>query len=80
MLENAEIELVTALFDYDAQGEDELALRQGNVIMIISKDPNISGDEGWWIGKIGDRVGIFPTNFVTSRDPYGNILSFLFCN
>lgn len=65
------MELVTAIYEYVAQGEDELSLRQGDVIVIISKDSNISGDEGWWIGRIGDQVGIFPSNFVTSGDPYG---------
>lgn len=65
------MELVTAIYDYEARGEDELSLRQGDVIVVISKDSNISGDEGWWIGRIGDQVGIFPSNFVTSGDPYG---------
>ena len=27
------------------------------------------GDEGWWTGKIGDKVGIFPSNFVAEIDP-----------
>lgn len=61
--------LWTALFDYEAQGEDELSLRRGTVVFVLSKDSNISGDEGWWTGKIGDKVGIFPSNFVTEDDP-----------
>lgn len=61
--------LWTALFDYQAQGEDELSLRRGTVVFVLSKDSNISGDEGWWTGKIGDKVGIFPSNFVTEDDP-----------
>uniref|UniRef100_A0AAR5P5X0 mitogen-activated protein kinase kinase kinase n=1 Tax=Dendroctonus ponderosae TaxID=77166 RepID=A0AAR5P5X0_DENPD len=56
--------LCTALFDYKAQGEDELSLRKGEIVVILSKDAKISGDEGWWTGKIGDKVGIFPANFV----------------
>lgn len=36
---------------------------------MLTKDSNISGDEGWWTGKIGDKVGIFPSNFVTADDP-----------
>lgn len=64
------MELVTAIYDYGAQGEDELSLRQGDVVVVISKDPAISGDEGWWIGRIGDHVGIFPSNFITNGDPY----------
>ncbi|KAK3909949.1 Mitogen-activated protein kinase kinase kinase 9 [Frankliniella fusca] len=56
--------LWTALFDYDAQGEDELSLRRGRIVEVLSYDSKISGDEGWWTGKIGDKVGIFPSNFV----------------
>lgn len=61
--------LWTAVFDYEAQGEDELSLRRGQIVYVLSKDSNISGDEGWWTGKIGDKVGIFPSNFVTDCDP-----------
>jgi len=53
-----------ALYDYAAQGEDELTLQRGRYVEVLSKDCKISGDEGWWTGKIGDRVGIFPANFV----------------
>ncbi|XP_023291422.2 mitogen-activated protein kinase kinase kinase isoform X3 [Lucilia cuprina] len=61
--------LWTALYDYEAQGEDELTLQRGQVVLVLSMDPNVSGDEGWWIGKIGDKCGIFPSNFVTNQDP-----------
>lgn len=61
--------LYTALYDYEAQTEDELSLKCGTIVLVLSKDSAISGDEGWWTGKIGDQVGIFPSNFVTDRDP-----------
>lgn len=61
--------LFTAVYDYIAQGEDELSLRRGEIVEVLSKDANISGDEGWWTGKIGDRVGIFPAVYVTDDDP-----------
>lgn len=64
--------LWTALYDYDAQGEDELSLQRGRIVYVLSKDSNISGDEGWWTGKIGDKVGIFPSNFVTEGDLLNN--------
>lgn len=57
----------TVFYDYDAQGEDELTLRKGDVVEVLSKDAKISGDEGWWTGKIGDKVGIFPANFLIDR-------------
>lgn len=79
--------LWTVKFDYKAQGEDELSLRRGQIIEVLSKDKNISGDEvsfivshidlnaifivfkGWWTGRLGNKVGIFPSNFVTNEDP-----------
>jgi mitogen-activated protein kinase kinase kinase 9 len=62
--------LWTARYDYQAQGEDELSLRVGQIVFVLSQDSNISGDEGWWTGRIGDKVGIFPSNFVTNvEDP-----------
>ncbi|XP_066550690.1 mitogen-activated protein kinase kinase kinase 9 [Amia ocellicauda] len=56
----------TAVFDYDAGAEDELSLRKGDLVEVLSKDSLVSGDEGWWTGIIEDRVGIFPSNYVSS--------------
>ncbi|XP_049875019.1 mitogen-activated protein kinase kinase kinase 11 [Pectinophora gossypiella] len=67
--ERPPLNLFTAVYDYVAQGEDELSLRRGEIVEVLSKDANISGDEGWWTGKIGDRVGIFPAVYVTEEDP-----------
>lgn len=68
MLQQASTMLYTALYDYEAKNEDELSLSYGTIVVVLSKDSAISGDEGWWTGKIGDQVGIFPSNFVTDRD------------
>lgn len=57
--------LWTAIYDYEASGDDELSLRRGDVVEVLSKDAAISGDDGWWTGKIRKRVGIFPSNYVT---------------
>ncbi|CAM5133940.1 unnamed protein product [Natator depressus] len=57
--------LWTALYDYEASGEDELSLRRGDVVEVLSKDAAVSGDDGWWAGKIRHRLGIFPANYVT---------------
>uniref|UniRef100_A0A8C3SP24 Mitogen-activated protein kinase kinase kinase n=1 Tax=Chelydra serpentina TaxID=8475 RepID=A0A8C3SP24_CHESE len=57
--------LWTALYDYEANGEDELSLRRGDVVEVLSKDAAVSGDDGWWAGKIRHRLGIFPANYVT---------------
>ena len=57
-----------AIYDYSAQGEDELTLQKGDVIEVLSKDYKISGDEGWWTGKCNGKVGVFPCNFVAPAD------------
>ncbi|XP_068922448.1 mitogen-activated protein kinase kinase kinase 11 isoform X1 [Petaurus breviceps papuanus] len=59
----------TALFDYEASGRDELTLRKGDRVEVLSRDAAISGDEGWWAGKVGDQVGIFPSNYVSRGSP-----------
>jgi hypothetical protein len=47
-------------FDYEAQQEDELSLRRGMVLTIVSKD-----EEGWWTGiDSNGKKGVFPFNFV----------------
>ncbi|KAJ3585557.1 hypothetical protein NHX12_014276 [Muraenolepis orangiensis] len=53
----------TALFDYEASCKDELTLRKGDLVEVLSLDSEISGDEGWWAGKVHDKVGIFPSNY-----------------
>ncbi|XP_069771639.1 LOW QUALITY PROTEIN: mitogen-activated protein kinase kinase kinase 9 [Narcine bancroftii] len=65
--------LWTAVFDYEASAEDELSLRKGDVVEVLSKDSTISGDEGWWTGKINEQVGIFPSNYVASTPCYGKL-------
>ncbi|XP_026086768.1 mitogen-activated protein kinase kinase kinase 10 [Carassius auratus] len=57
-----------AVFDYEATADEELTLRRGDLLEVLSKDSKVSGDEGWWTGKILDKVGIFPSNYVTRRD------------
>lgn len=63
--------LCKVLFDYEAKGDDELNLRRGERVELLSTDFKISGDEGWWTGKVGDKVGIFPANFVESLNARG---------
>ncbi|XP_018344765.1 PREDICTED: mitogen-activated protein kinase kinase kinase 11-like isoform X2 [Trachymyrmex septentrionalis] len=67
--------IFTALFDYVAQGEDELSLQRGETVEVLSKDAKISGDEGWWTGKIRGKVGIFPANFVAEAESIDRVSS-----
>ncbi|CAB4058334.1 MAP3K9 [Lepeophtheirus salmonis] len=67
-LEGVSSAVWTAVYDYEAQGEDELTLEKGDTIEVLSKDYLISGDEGWWTGKCEGSVGVFPCNFVAPKD------------
>nr|KAG5692636.1 hypothetical protein BaRGS_003526 [Batillaria attramentaria] len=49
-------------FDYDAEQEDELTLRVGNVIRNV-----ITAEGGWWEGELNGKKGMFPENFVKLR-------------
>ncbi|XP_050520331.1 mitogen-activated protein kinase kinase kinase 10-like isoform X2 [Daktulosphaira vitifoliae] len=69
--------LWTAIYNYEAQGEDELSLKRGDIVEVLSTDAKISGDEGWWTGKLGDKVGIFPANFVTENNILENVPSLI---
>ncbi|XP_068609718.1 CD2-associated protein [Brachionichthys hirsutus] len=48
-------------FTFEATNEDELTVREGDVIHILTKD---TGEPGWWRGEIGGQEGVFPDNFV----------------
>ncbi|MBZ3881683.1 Mitogen-activated protein kinase kinase kinase MLK4 [Sciurus carolinensis] len=60
--------LWAALYDYEARGEDELNLRRGQLVEVLSQDAAVSGDEGWWAGQVQRRLGIFPANYVAPCD------------
>ncbi|XP_046288058.1 mitogen-activated protein kinase kinase kinase 21 isoform X1 [Marmota monax] len=61
--------LWAALYDYEARGEDELNLRRGQLVEVLSQDAAVSGDEGWWAGQVQRRLGIFPANYVAPCRP-----------
>ncbi|XP_024272076.1 SH3 domain-containing kinase-binding protein 1-like isoform X4 [Oncorhynchus tshawytscha] len=54
-------ELCKVIFPYDAHNEDELSMKEGEIVTIINRD---CADMGWWMGEIGGRKGVFPDNFV----------------
>uniref|UniRef100_A0A4W4HEA4 Osteoclast-stimulating factor 1 n=1 Tax=Electrophorus electricus TaxID=8005 RepID=A0A4W4HEA4_ELEEL len=54
-------EFCKVLFQYDAQNEDELSIKEGDIVTIISKE---CADAGWWLGELNGKQGVFPDNFV----------------
>ncbi|XP_063078791.1 CD2-associated protein isoform X2 [Engraulis encrasicolus] len=56
-------EYCKASYAYDATNQDELDIKEGDIIEILSKD---TGEPGWWRGEINGREGVFPDNFVVA--------------
>ena len=55
------MERAKVLYDYDAENEDELTIREGDIIVILDKHLE---DSGWWKGELAGKSGVFPDNFV----------------
>ncbi len=51
-------------FDYEATQDDELTLKEGQIITNINMM-----EEGWWEGDLNGQRGLFPDNFVELKKP-----------
>ncbi|KAG0006715.1 hypothetical protein BGZ65_004795 [Modicella reniformis] len=58
--ETAPVQQVRALYDYDAQSNLELSIREGDIIALTSMDCS----EGWWEGTLRGVTAQFPANYV----------------
>ncbi|XP_043539120.1 CD2-associated protein isoform X8 [Chiloscyllium plagiosum] len=54
-------EFCKAVFAFEATNSDELSFKEGDHILLTSKD---TGDKGWWRGELNGKQGVFPDNFV----------------
>ncbi|KAF2097834.1 DUF500 and SH3 domain protein [Rhizodiscina lignyota] len=50
-----------AKFTFDADQPGDLGFKKGEIITIVKKTQN---ETDWWTGRIGDREGVFPSNYV----------------
>merc|ERR1719192_302243 len=48
------------LYDYPANGPDELSFKEDDVIHIVSRNPN-RVDDGWYLGELDGKTGLFPS-------------------
>ncbi|KAG0198886.1 hypothetical protein BGX28_007724 [Mortierella sp. GBA30] len=58
--EAAPVQQVRALYDYDAQSDLELTIRQGDILVLTSMDCS----EGWWEGTLRGVTAQFPASYV----------------
>ena len=54
---------VKVTFDYEAQDADELTLKLDDIVDILGEE-----EPGWWKGQLGNKIGVFPSNFVEIID------------
>ncbi|KAI0935699.1 hypothetical protein AcV5_004045 [Taiwanofungus camphoratus] len=52
---------VVALYDFAAQADGDLDFHAGDRIEVVERTESA---EDWWTGRIGDRQGVFPGNYV----------------
>ncbi|XP_074083080.1 GRB2-related adapter protein 2 isoform X2 [Macrotis lagotis] len=50
---------VRALYDFEAEEEDELGFSTGDVVEVLD-----SSNTSWWTGRLHNRLGLFPANYV----------------
>jgi hypothetical protein len=50
-----------AKFAFDADQPGDLGFKKGDIITIVKRTES---ENDWWTGRIGDREGIFPSNYV----------------
>ena len=46
-------------FHFDARYQDELSLKVDDIVDVLGEE-----EDGWWKGKLANRTGVFPSNFV----------------
>ncbi|KAI8638762.1 hypothetical protein BD408DRAFT_485295 [Parasitella parasitica] len=69
------IQVCKALYDYDARTEEELAIRENDILYIIEKD-----SEDWWRAELKQQngeeqgpVGLVPADYVEEVTPIGRV-------
>jgi hypothetical protein len=58
--ETAEGDIATALYDFDADGEDELSVKEGDSLLVLERD----GDEWWKCRNSDGAEGVVPASYL----------------
>ena len=54
-------QLAQALYNFKGEMKCDLEFRKGQVLKIVTRTET---QNDWWEGRLEDRVGIFPANYV----------------
>uniref|UniRef100_A0A672YFG3 Osteoclast-stimulating factor 1 n=1 Tax=Sphaeramia orbicularis TaxID=375764 RepID=A0A672YFG3_9TELE len=57
-----------AIYDFTPEQDDELTLKEGDLLNIYTKEEN-----GWWFGELNGRTGHFPSTYVEELPVIGSV-------
>ena len=60
----SQAEAATVLYDFDAQGDDELTVRENEVVTVVDKE----NDEWWSVRNASGQEGVVPAQYVQIDD------------
>lgn len=59
---SGDVEYYIAAYPYESAEDGDLSFAAGEMVMVIKKEGE------WWTGTIGNRTGMFPSNYVQKAD------------
>uniref|UniRef100_A0A3Q1HYP9 Intersectin 2b n=1 Tax=Acanthochromis polyacanthus TaxID=80966 RepID=A0A3Q1HYP9_9TELE len=60
--DSLQFEEYVALYTYESPEHGDLTFSEGDVILVSKREGE------WWYGSIGDRTGVFPSNYVKPKE------------
>lgn len=60
--DSLQLEEFVALYTYESPESGDLTFREGDVILVSKREGE------WWNGSIGNRTGVFPSNYVKPKE------------
>ncbi|XP_041649408.1 intersectin-2b isoform X2 [Cheilinus undulatus] len=67
--DSLQLEEFVALYTYESPEPGDLTFREGDMILVSKREGE------WWNGSIGDRSGVFPSNYVKPKETDTSSLS-----
>ncbi|ELR15570.1 SH3 domain containing protein [Acanthamoeba castellanii str. Neff] len=58
--------MVVCLYDFKTDDTSKLSLKKGDEVEVVKK-----ASESWWKGRMGKKIGYFPSSYVKAIEPTG---------